>query len=74
MMTDDRKESLRHVQVADIVADDVSTSRSGVPATIGLASRKHSQWPLALAIGMLFVLLSVGIWHWVESGPPSGPL
>jgi HlyD family secretion protein len=70
MIVDDPKDSLRHTPVTTIVPGDVSTSRSATLATIDLPLRRRSRWPIALAIGMLFLLASVTIWHWATSGPP----
>jgi len=70
MMVDEPKASLRHVPVVDMVPGDVSTSQAGVPATIVLPLKKRSRWPMGLAMGTLLLLVGVGIWYWVTSGPP----
>ena len=69
-MPEELKESLRHVPVTTIVPGDVSTSRSGILAPIGLPLRRRSRWPIALGIGTILLLVGVGAWYWVTSGPP----
>ncbi len=69
-MPEELKDSPRHMSVPTIAPGDVSTHRSATLATIDLPPRRRSRWPIALAIGMLFLLVGVAIWHRVTSGPP----
>ncbi len=69
-MPEELKDSLRHVPVTTIVPGDVSTSRSSILAPIGLPPKRRSRWPIALGIGTILLLLGVGAWYLVTSGPP----
>ncbi|MGE0644930.1 MAG: efflux RND transporter periplasmic adaptor subunit [Nitrospira sp.] len=70
MMADEPKESLRQIPITDMVSGDVTVRQPHTPAMIDAGARRRSQWPIALGIGTILLLVGAGIWYWGTSGPP----
>jgi HlyD family secretion protein len=70
MMVDEPKESLRQIPITDMVSGDVTVRQPHTPAMIDAGARRRSQWPIALGIGTILLLVGAGIWYWGTSGPP----
>lgn len=69
-MVDDLKHSLHHISITDRVSGDITVEPPHIPSRIDGAARRRFRWPIALGIGTLFLLIGIGIWYWVTSGPP----
>ena len=61
MMVDEPKESLRQMPITDMVSGDVTVRQPHTPAMIDAGARRRSQWPIALGIVTILMLVGAGI-------------
>ncbi|OQW32817.1 MAG: hypothetical protein A4E19_05530 [Nitrospira sp. SG-bin1] len=69
-MANDRKESLRHAPVTDMVQDSVARSHPQVPATVAFPQKRRFRWPIMLGGVTGLILIGAGIWYWMSPGSP----